>query len=61
MRIEQDNPEKTDDWQTEQDQVDKAEFNLMKEKKRQAQILAQKEANAKRGNDDVGIFINLDD
>lgn len=58
VRLEKDNKD-GDDWQTEEDEIAKAQFDLIKEEKRKEQALA-KAAKAK-GNDDVGLHIDLGD
>ena len=61
VRIGAEDPEHTDDFQTDEDLIRKADFNLLKDRERAALAEAKRNKNAKREVDDVGLFINLNE
>ena len=61
VRIGKEDIEKTDDFQTDEDLIRKADFNLLKDQERAALAAAKRNKNNKREHDDVGLFINLNE
>jgi len=62
VRLERENtgPEK-DDFQTDLDLIAKADFNLIKEQKQKEQAEVKRNKNNKKANDEVSLYINLND
>jgi len=62
-RLERDNPEKADDFQTDQDLIDKANFALQQEHRKQAEAAtkALQQKDKRRAGDHQGLSINLED
>ena len=60
VRLESENKDKQDDFQTEADSRAKAEFNLKREARRKQMEQERKNKNAKRAGDEHSLVINLD-
>ena len=60
VRFGKDDPEKQDDFQTDEDLINKANFNMMKEQQRKELAEAKRRQNQKKGADEHSLHIVLD-
>ena len=61
LRIERENVDKQDDFQTDADLIAKADFNMIKDQRQKAQAEEKRNKNLKKASDEHSLKINLDD
>ena len=61
VRLERDNKDKEEHFQTDADLIAKADFNLIKEQKQKDEAEKKRAKNNKKAGDEASLYINLND